>query len=295
LYGDLGLRRFADLDLLVERKDRARALEVLGPAGYHVAGGLSNTAAAVIYAGVGAWPLAHADGFPLDLHWRPQAARFGSPLDSAEVLRDGVVSPLAGRAVRMASPTHAATLTLLHAAKHLWTSLELVLSIAHLMRRDDVDWPRVRALTVKADAWSGASAGLFLAGEIFARGPFRAFTGRRGSFFRWQTSRTRRGSPSSARIAPSSTRGAAGSVTPRGGCSRPRRSNPHGADYPTAWRRCTSQCGSSACCWSSPGASCPPLLGPVAAQASKVTSSRWLAGPRSRRVRGVRTPSAALG
>ena len=167
LYGDLGLRRFADLDLLVERKDRARALEVLGPAGYHVAGGLSNTAAAVIYAGVGAWPLAHADGFPLDLHWRPQAARFGSPLDSAEVLRDGVVSPLAGRAVRMASPTHAATLTLLHAAKHLWTSLELVLSIAHLMRRDDVDWPRVRALTVKADAWSGAAAGLFLAGEMF--------------------------------------------------------------------------------------------------------------------------------
>lgn len=167
LYGDLGSRRFADLDLLVERKERARALEVLRPAGYQVVGGLSNAAAAVIYAGVGAWPLAHADGFPLDLHWQPQAARFGSPLDSSEVLRDSAVSSIAGCDVRIASPTHAATLTLLHAAKHLWASLELVLSIAHLMRRDDVDWPRVRAWTAKADAWSGASAGLFLAGEIF--------------------------------------------------------------------------------------------------------------------------------
>ncbi len=167
VYGDIGARRFADLDLLVQRKARTRAVEVLEPAGYTIAGGISTSAAAVLYAGVGAWPLDHVDAFPLDLHWQPQAVRFGAPLDSFEVLRDSGLISIAGSDVRIPSPTHAAALTLVHAAKHLWASLELVLSIAHLMRRDDVDWRQVRALTQRADAWNGASAGLALAGEIF--------------------------------------------------------------------------------------------------------------------------------
>jgi hypothetical protein len=176
VYGDLGSRRFVDLDLLVERKARARASEVLLRAGYTLAGGISNAAAAVIYAGVGAWPLNHAEAFPLDLHWQPQAVRFGSPLSSREVLRDSVISS-AGCDLRIPSPTHAATLTLVHAAKHLWASLELVLSIAHLMRRDDIDWLRVRALTGRAATWNGAAASLALAAEIFEcdlPGPLRA-------------------------------------------------------------------------------------------------------------------------
>ena len=167
VYGDLGSRRFADLDLLIEPKARARAVEVLRPAGYTLAEGISNAAASVIYAGVGAWPLDHAEAFPLDLHWQPQALRFGSPLDSREVLRDSTVISTAGCDLRIPSPTHAATLTLVHAAKHVWASLELVLSIAHLMRRDDVDWLRVRALTARADTWNGSAAGLALAEELF--------------------------------------------------------------------------------------------------------------------------------
>ena len=167
LYGELGSRRFGDLDLLLQARQRARAVEALRTAGYRLAGGISEAAAAVIYSGVGAWPLVRKDACPLDLHWRPQTLLFQSPLDSAEVLRDSILVQTAGCDVRIPSPTHATALTLVHAAKHLWSSLELVLSIAHLMRRDDVDWPRVRALTSEAEAWTGAAAGLRIAGKIF--------------------------------------------------------------------------------------------------------------------------------
>ena len=88
-------------------------------------------------------------------------------MDSAEVIRESVIVPLPGCGVRIPSPTHIAALALGHAAKHLWASLELVLSIAHLMRRHDVDWDRVRALAARANAWNGASAGLVLASDIF--------------------------------------------------------------------------------------------------------------------------------
>ena len=167
LYGDLGMRRFADLDLLIEPHLRARAYEALVQAGYSLRGGMSMATARAVYAGTGAWPLVHPAGIPIDLHWRSQALGFASPLRPREVLHDSITTPAAGGDMKIPCSTHAATLALLHAAKHLWSSLELVLSIAHLMRRTDVDWGRVHGLASRAGAWQACAAGLLLARELF--------------------------------------------------------------------------------------------------------------------------------
>jgi hypothetical protein len=167
LYGDAGMRRFADLDLLIHPSDRVRALESLRAAGYSLPGGITMAAARTVYAGVGAWPLGHAREVGVDLHWTAQAARFGSALDTGAVLRDSTAVAIGGEEIRIPSATHTATLALLHAAKHTWSSLELVLAIAHLLRREDVDWSRVHQLSAGAGAWNGSAAGLALAVELF--------------------------------------------------------------------------------------------------------------------------------
>lgn len=167
LYGDLGTRRFADLDLLVAPGARGRAMRILHSQGYTLAGGIPDGAAAVIYAGVGAWPLVHDARVPLDLHWRAQAARFGSPLTMDDLWRESIVVKAAGCELRIPGGTHGAALMLVHAAKHLWASLELLLAIAHLARRPDVDWGRVQGMLSAAGVWSGAAAGLAVAGELF--------------------------------------------------------------------------------------------------------------------------------
>ena len=167
LYGDAGVRRFADVDLVITRNQRAQAIEALRVDGYRIAGGLSEANARVVYAGVGSWPLLHPTRTPIDLHWMLQAPRFGTPFTSEALLRDSSETMAAGTAVRIPSPTHAAVLALVHAAKHLWASLELLLSIAHLMRRDDVDWARVRGLITTGDGWTGAQAGLLLSSDLF--------------------------------------------------------------------------------------------------------------------------------
>jgi hypothetical protein len=167
LYGDVGMRRFADLDLLIDPSQRDRALRALASAGYALPGGLSAVTARTVYAGTGAWPLVHKTAIGIDLHWKLQAVGFGSPVGPGDVLRESVPTIVAGRTIRVPAPTHAAALTLLHAAKHLWASLELALSIAHLMRRRDVVWPAVHDLARRAGGWSGAAAGLVLAGELF--------------------------------------------------------------------------------------------------------------------------------
>jgi hypothetical protein len=167
LYGDLGMRRFADLDLLIEPAQRERAVQVLGAAGYALRDGMSAATARVVYAGTGAWPLSHPANFAVDLHWRAQALGFPAPLPPRAVLQDSMTMPGAGADIRIPCATHAAVLGLLHAAKHLWTSLELVLSIAHLMRRSDVAWARVYQLAQRAGAWNACAAGMALAGELF--------------------------------------------------------------------------------------------------------------------------------
>jgi hypothetical protein len=167
LYGDLGMRRFADLDLLIEPAQRERALRILGAAGYALRDGMSAATARVVYAGTGAWPLSHPANFAVDLHWRAQALGFPAPLPPRSVLQDSITIPGAGADIRIPCATHAAVLGLLHAAKHLWTSLELLLSIAHLIRRPDVAWPRVYELAQRAGAWNACAVGMALTRELF--------------------------------------------------------------------------------------------------------------------------------
>lgn len=168
LYGSPGIRRFSDLDLLVAIADRERALEVLIACGYALPAGMSVKTARVIYRTLGAWPLRATGRLPVDLHWRLAHARFPA-LPAADVLAHSAVVELGGRGVRIPCPTHAAVLTLLHAAKHLWCTLEMIAAIAALMERADVDWAEVRRLARSLHAWRGCAAGLRLASDLFDR------------------------------------------------------------------------------------------------------------------------------
>ena len=166
LYGDATRRRFADLDVLVAPGDRDRAYIALQSLGYELPSGMPRDVARTIYGALGAWPLCGGGSFPLDLHWRLAHARFPAPVTVQQVIADSSSLEIGGRMVRVPSPTHAALLTLLHAAKHLWCTLELVAAIAALTRRSDVDWAQVRRLAEDAHAWNGCAAGLSLAADL---------------------------------------------------------------------------------------------------------------------------------
>ena len=166
LYGDPALRRFGDLDLLVVRGDRDRAIPVLRTLGYGLPPAMSVKTAAAIYGPLGAWPLSGDATHPVDLHWRLSHVRFPAPLTPSQILAESTFLELGGVRVRIPSPTHAALLTLLHAAKHIWCALEVLVSIARVMERDDVHWGRVRSLARAAHGWQGSAAGLQLASDI---------------------------------------------------------------------------------------------------------------------------------
>jgi hypothetical protein len=167
LYGTVGFRRFADLDILVAPTDVAPAYKALEHHGYHLPTGMTVKTAAAIYRGLGAWPLAHGERYPIDLHFRLGHKSFASPLSAGTVINSGIETGGA-RGAPIPSPTHAALLLLAHASKHLWCTLEMLLGIARLMARDDVDWTFVRQVARRAGGWTGCRSGLGLASEVFA-------------------------------------------------------------------------------------------------------------------------------
>jgi hypothetical protein len=166
LYGTPVYRCFTDLDFLIASEDLDRAYAVLNALGYELPRDMSAAVARTIYGALGAWPLTGQRKYPIDLHWRLAHVRFPAPLSAEMVIQEAGHLSLGGMTVRIPDPTHAALLTLLHGAKHLWCTLESVVEIAAFTRRPDVDWLAVRDLARKAHAWNGCAAGLRLASEL---------------------------------------------------------------------------------------------------------------------------------
>jgi hypothetical protein len=127
---------------------------------------MSVRTAQVIYRGLGAWPLTHTDRYPIDLHFRLCHVSFGSPLTPEMVIAESrELDGMPG--VRVPSATHTALMLLVHASKHLWCRLEMLLAIARVMEQDAVDWPRVERLARRSGTFTGCAAGLVLASELF--------------------------------------------------------------------------------------------------------------------------------
>ena len=164
LYGDPTARRSVDLDILVSRNRRTDAVRLLESMGYALP--LPAICVRVIHDSLGAWPFAR-NGSEIDLHWRPAGRRFSAVLTTDQILRDRIIVRLGADAVEAPSPTHAAVLALMHAAKHLWQALELTLSIAYLTRRTDIDWDAVRRIAITGGALRPAAAGLRIAADLF--------------------------------------------------------------------------------------------------------------------------------
>ena len=140
LYGDLSLRGFGDLDIVVCERDVLRARRLLIDRGY---------APSV----VGTWELNQflrekhemllyrVDGkVRLDLHWRftsrsaclaRDPERFLQHLETISIAREEV------RSLRL--ETYLLVLSM-HAAKHQWVQLKLICDIAEILAVPDLDW-----------------------------------------------------------------------------------------------------------------------------------------------------------
>ena len=144
VYGDVGLRQFADLDVLVRQQDVPRVKELLIGCGFKPTPELTTAQHAALLRFDCACNFDNGDGVVLDLHWRfvePHSALVFDPSPLWDRL-DPVT--IGGNQLMTLSPEDLLLVLCLHGFTHFWERLGWICDVASLVdQRKDLDWQQV--------------------------------------------------------------------------------------------------------------------------------------------------------
>ena len=167
-YGENSLRQAGDLDLLiaVENFDQARsALERLG---YRMGPSLTKRQQKAHLAFHCEIQFQRDNGFTVvDLHWSLSPKAFPFALHTEDVLKRARETMIAGQPVYTFAPEDLILFQCMHGAKHYWSKLEWIGSLAEIIRaQGEIDWPTVIERGRIARAVKIVALGLYLAMEL---------------------------------------------------------------------------------------------------------------------------------
>jgi len=166
VYGDLGLRPFRDVDVLVHPGDLEAAVARLNAAGWGVVPGQGAIPARLRCAWVSDLALAR-DRMLLELHWRLTQPYFGISDTLADLRDDLVPAEVAGVATRTLAAGRLLLYLCVHGATHRWPRLEWICDVAELLRRESAaDWDRVASDARAAGAARMLGLGVRLARDV---------------------------------------------------------------------------------------------------------------------------------
>jgi hypothetical protein len=141
-YGDLGLRSFSDLDIVVERRHVLETARLLGEQGYRDSRILTRAQAAAFLDTQYAQTFTRADQSAwVEVHWALTARSFCLSITPAELIARARWTTLAGAPCRTLSPEDLGLVLCVHGVKHCWERIEWVVGLAELVRRPGaLDW-----------------------------------------------------------------------------------------------------------------------------------------------------------
>lgn len=141
-YGDLSLREFTDLDIVVHESDLWRTWDVLTRHGYVPEdGGGALAERRPLPPGGKHWAFKSKNRLTLEIHWRFIEKSFGSQLEPADVWSSVRSSTHSGRSLQVIPPEQMLVLLSMHLASHLWRRLNWICDIAAIVNsKPDIDW-----------------------------------------------------------------------------------------------------------------------------------------------------------
>jgi Uncharacterised nucleotidyltransferase len=165
VYGDLSLREFCDLDLLIRVQDLTKAEDILLACGYTAQFPDRDYRTAFLsYHGQYGFRRGQSDLW-VDLHWQFSQEGVVFPLRAAEVWPRLIEETIAGRTAPSLAHDDLALFLAAHGTKEGWRSLLWLCDFAEFLRRfQDLDWIAILERAVR----SHSSRQLLLAIELAA-------------------------------------------------------------------------------------------------------------------------------
>jgi hypothetical protein len=168
-YGNLSLRRFGDLDIIIPKTEFARAKSILIAEGYVQHAVLTEAQqAAVLRTHHSLAFLNESKKIVIELHWDVAGKRFSAQYDADAVGRRLITIELRGGTVDSLSAEDTLLALCVHGSKHLWERLAWVCDVAELITsHDEIDWADVIRQARTSGSWRMLALGLLLAMEMF--------------------------------------------------------------------------------------------------------------------------------
>jgi Uncharacterised nucleotidyltransferase len=167
VYGNLALREFSDVDLLVHEGDLRRAENILVSRGYQADFPDRDYRSAFV-GYQGQYAFRHSKtGISIDLHWRLSNKGAAFPIQSSEIWPrlDQVI--IAGRNVPTLANDDLVLFLAAHGTKEGWRSLGWVCDFAELLRHcHNIDWAAIRGRAQRSHCSRMLLLAVFLASTL---------------------------------------------------------------------------------------------------------------------------------
>jgi hypothetical protein len=146
-YGNIALRQFLDLDLLLHRDDLLKARDLLVEQGYRPQFDLTPSQERAFLDSENELLCSRpGDGSVVELHWEISPKYFAFPLDAGRLWKEIEPLSLSGREVMTIRREMLLVILAAHGAKHNWERLAWICDIAEMIASSgDLHWDRVMA------------------------------------------------------------------------------------------------------------------------------------------------------
>jgi len=170
VFGDLALRSYCDLDILISDTDLPRAVEVIRGEGYTPSFPLTNNQLKALAKTDNEYPLHHqVNGMTIDLQWELTGGYSSHPLYLSTLLPNLSSFNFLGKPVPEFGQEDLLVYLCIHGNQHVWEQLDQVCCIAETIRTSqDLDWNLVWARAKELRVGRMIRIGLLLASTLLA-------------------------------------------------------------------------------------------------------------------------------
>lgn len=168
LYGNLALRNFDDLDLLVKKSDVPAARELLMSLEYRPQLQLTGPQERSFRESQCQYLFENDEtGVSVELHWAIAPKFFSFPLKAETLWQHLGRDSLGGSTILTLSPEDLLLVLCVHGAKHLWDRLAWICDVAELVRSQTrLDWDLVTGQALRLGSARILFLGLYLANKL---------------------------------------------------------------------------------------------------------------------------------
>ena len=166
-YGDIALRSFVDLDIMVRKEDATRAIEIVLASGYEYSKPLTESQLEVLLRTQHNVQLRrHKRQLIVELHWEVASHLFASSVQADELWQSLEPISLNGTRLRTLSAEDLIFSLCVHGSRHLWERLLWICDVGWIIARHKLNWPALLEWAQATNAERMFLLGVHLAAKL---------------------------------------------------------------------------------------------------------------------------------